>query len=346
VEAGESEPGTGEVPAGGISRFDSSSVYDGLAHTIATNALASAVAPIGEIAGAVYLAYAIGGDEPPAEGWNAVAPSFVDAGEHFVWYRISAPYFHDYLYKAKLTVSKAKNEWLVPPTAESKIADGTPAAVTAGSAKFGSVVVSYSGEGAAAPVKVGQYVAVFVVAETGNYDGISAEIPFEIKSPASSGGVEYETVEEAVQATNSQSPVTFAETPAIDNATHSVTPQGGQPIVVPDYYTLALDGNTVLFALNSAAVPEITSGQTEKGGFPAIDPDVGGSGQVGVGAKTREGLFYTLQLGASLSEMALPPNAVWVAGDGTVLQLSAPKPSPDCGFLRVVVSDFLPAGEK
>jgi len=435
VAEGETEPGMGTVPAGNVSRFDTTQIYDGLHHTLNTNALVDAVSPACQTIDGFSIAYVRGSStvSAPTEGWTSVAPSFTDAGEYVIWYKASAPGCMDFLHAAKVTIApytgvvvtvrgtcatnvytgaaqiasgytlesdvalydadasvsfagaatatrtnvgttqmnladtqfantngnftsvtfrildgeqtitKATNAWTVNPDVTSKIADGTAASVTFGAAKFGEVVVTYNGL-TAAPVKVGSYTATFTVAGTSDYEGLSEDVVFKIISPASSGGKEYETAEEAVQAATSESPVTFEETPVVNNTSHTITPKNGTSIKVADYYDIQLEGKTVTFTLNKAATPEVTSGTSEKGEtIPAFVMETDEPNKVGVGTTTREGLFYALEVGESLWDLAVPNGATWIQGTGCVIQLKAPKmgESPSCGFYRVVVKDVI-----
>ena len=101
------EPGDGEVPEGGLSKFDEAFVYDGEGHTIDTNALteAFAAALIGESA----VEYAAGGSQSPAtvsDAMNSIPPCFTNAGEYVVWYRVTNPNYEDFVHRAKVTITK------------------------------------------------------------------------------------------------------------------------------------------------------------------------------------------------------------------------------------------------
>ena len=101
------EPGDGEVPEGGLSKFDAAFVYDGEGHTIDTNALteAFAAAMIGESA----VEYAAGGSQSPAtvsDAMNSIPPCFTNAGEYVVWYRMTNPNYEDFVHRAKVTIAK------------------------------------------------------------------------------------------------------------------------------------------------------------------------------------------------------------------------------------------------
>ena len=101
------EPGDGEVPEGGLSKFDVAFVYDGAGHTINTNALQAAfgAALIGESA----VEYAAGGSKSPAtvsDAMNCVPPCFTNAGEYVVWYKVTNPNYEDFVHRAKVTIAK------------------------------------------------------------------------------------------------------------------------------------------------------------------------------------------------------------------------------------------------
>ena len=107
---GGGEPGEGDVPDGGLSKFDVAVVYDGTGHTIDTNALVVAfgAAWIGENT-VEYAAddgsAGIGGRGAPALPWGA-APAYTNAGEYVVWYRVTNPNYEDFVHAAKVTIAK------------------------------------------------------------------------------------------------------------------------------------------------------------------------------------------------------------------------------------------------
>ena len=102
---GTEEPGSGEVPTGGESKFDVTAMYDGEGHTIDTNALVAAfgAAMIGE--GAVAYAPEAAGGGAPALPWLAEAPVYTNVGEYVVWYKVSNPNYNDFMHAAKVTVT-------------------------------------------------------------------------------------------------------------------------------------------------------------------------------------------------------------------------------------------------
>ena len=106
---GNEEPGDGEVPQGGVSKFDASCVYDGKGHTIDTNALVAAFGSA--IVGASVIEYAIddgsvsGGVGHAALPWLETAPVYTNAGEYIVWYRVTNQNYEDFTHAAKLTIT-------------------------------------------------------------------------------------------------------------------------------------------------------------------------------------------------------------------------------------------------
>ena len=130
---GGGEPGVGDVPDGGLSKFDVAVVYDGAGHTIDTNALVVAfgAAMIGENT-VEYAAddgsAGIGGRGAPALPWGA-APVYTNASEYVVWYRVTNPNYEDFVHAAKVTI--AKRPVTVRSRSRTKPYDGMPLALTA-----------------------------------------------------------------------------------------------------------------------------------------------------------------------------------------------------------------------
>ena len=126
---GGGEPGEGDVPDGGLSKFDVAVVYDGAGHTIDTNALVVAfgTAMIGENT-VEYAAddgsAGIGGRGAPALPWGA-APAYTNAGEYVVWYRVTNPNYEDFVHAAKVTISK-RPVTLISGTKTDFVYDGQP----------------------------------------------------------------------------------------------------------------------------------------------------------------------------------------------------------------------------
>ena len=106
---GGDEPGNGEVPQGGESKFDATVMYDGEGHTIDTNALTAAfdAAMIGES----VVEYAL--DDGSGEGGHAgrvtlpwgTVPGYTNVGEYVVWYRVTNPNYEEFVHAAKLTIT-------------------------------------------------------------------------------------------------------------------------------------------------------------------------------------------------------------------------------------------------
>ena len=106
-DGGGGEPGSGEVPDGGLSKFDAVFVYDGEGHTINTNALQAAFGAV--MIGENTMEYAAGGSKAPATvsgAMNCIPPCFTNAGEYVVWYRVTNPNYEDFVHAAKVTVTK------------------------------------------------------------------------------------------------------------------------------------------------------------------------------------------------------------------------------------------------
>jgi len=110
--SGGEEPGTGEIPEGGISKFDATYVYDGQGHTIKTNELVAAAnaAVKGAVAMVTYgraVCPTPPSAEPPVDiEWVADAPSVTNSGEYVLWYQITAPNYSNYVHAAKVTIAR------------------------------------------------------------------------------------------------------------------------------------------------------------------------------------------------------------------------------------------------
>ena len=106
-DGGGGEPGSGEVPDGGLSKFDAVFVYDGEGHTINTNALQAAFGAV--MIGENTMEYAAGGSQSPAtvsDAMNSIPPCFTNAGEYVVWYRVTNLNYEDFVHAAKVTITK------------------------------------------------------------------------------------------------------------------------------------------------------------------------------------------------------------------------------------------------
>ena len=126
---GGGEPGEGDVPDGGLSKFDVTAMYDGEGHTIGTNALVTAFGAAMIGAGAVEYAAddgsaGIGGRGAPALPWGA-APAYTNAGEYVVWYRVTNPNYEDFVHAAKVTIEK-RPVTLTSGTKTDFVYDGQP----------------------------------------------------------------------------------------------------------------------------------------------------------------------------------------------------------------------------
>ncbi len=98
------EPGSGAAPGGGLSKFDAAAEYDGLGHAFDTNALAEALAATD--AGAYGVEYALdAGGSADAATWSAVPHLFTNVGEHTAWYRVTSPYYEDFVHAARVTIT-------------------------------------------------------------------------------------------------------------------------------------------------------------------------------------------------------------------------------------------------
>ena len=126
------EPGSGEVPTGGISKFDATAMYDGTGHTIDTNALFAAfgAAVRGEPFMVVYAVDAEG-------AWTANTPVFTNAGVYSVWYRVASANYEEFKHRAQVTIAP-RPVTLVSAGAE-KVYDGTPLRADAVRVKEGSL---------------------------------------------------------------------------------------------------------------------------------------------------------------------------------------------------------------
>lgn len=184
---GGNEPGDGEVPDGGESKFDASAIYDGKRHTIDTDALDAAFAAA--IVGDYSCMYARDLSQAPALPWEAAAPMFTNAGEYVVWYRVTSPNYEDFTHKAKVKIAPRDiaNATIAPiadvtyegvpveplPT----VADGDPSIISAS-----DYTVSYSGNGAPGEAAV-------ILTGKSNYTG-TTNVSFTILAPPASNFAE------------------------------------------------------------------------------------------------------------------------------------------------------------
>ncbi len=118
VPDGGEEPGAGDVPTGGKSKYDVTGMYDGEGHTINTNALEAVT-----LTGAVpTFEYALTADGE----WSSVAPVWTNVVATSVWYKISAPNYEPYVHEALVTITNrpvtltsASGSWAYDGTAHS-----------------------------------------------------------------------------------------------------------------------------------------------------------------------------------------------------------------------------------
>ena len=95
--SGGEEPGNGIVPQGGLSKFDTTVMYDGKAHTIDTNALLAVT-----LAGSTpVFSYALAEAGP----WQPMPFVYTNVCTTSFWYKISAVNYNDYIHEARLTIS-------------------------------------------------------------------------------------------------------------------------------------------------------------------------------------------------------------------------------------------------
>ena len=110
---GGDEPGSGEIPGDGLSKFDTSAMYDGAGHTVDTNALvetfAGALVDAGEAK--VYYGYAATGAATgvvQVDTWSEVPPVYTNAGEYVVWYRVMNPNYEDFTHRVRVTITRRR----------------------------------------------------------------------------------------------------------------------------------------------------------------------------------------------------------------------------------------------
>ena len=112
-DGGGGEPGSGEIPGDGLSKFDTSAMYDGAGHTVDTNALvetfAGALVDAGEAK--VYYGYASTGAATgvvQVDTWSEVPPVYTNAGEYVVWYRVTNPNYEDFTHRVRVTITRRR----------------------------------------------------------------------------------------------------------------------------------------------------------------------------------------------------------------------------------------------
>ena len=137
------------------------------------------------------------------------------------------------------------------------------------------------------------------------------------------GGTDYATLEEAVAAANSTTPMVFAVVPTVDNAAHTIAIADGTPVAVAEHYDLSLSETTVTLSLNEIVQPMpivFTEVRWNKGRMENISRR---------GFTTCRGFWYALGIGGVAK-------TGWIAGDGTPHYIEP----PDDGEYDVLVSDI------
>ena len=187
IPGGGEEPGAGEIPEGGLSKFDATYMYDGEGHTIKTNELVAAFAAA--CGGAVNVVYAVddgtgesGGLIEAALPWGATAPAITNAGSIVVWYKVTNPNYNDFVHQAKVTVTKramsavsVSDPGVIDYTGAAitpsvMVSDGSPSIV-----KSSDYAVSYADN-----VQPGTAKIILTATANGNYTGTKT-VPFTIR---------------------------------------------------------------------------------------------------------------------------------------------------------------------
>ena len=112
IGGGREEPGSDDVPDGGLSKFDAAHEYDGNGHTIDTAAIRAAFdsAMVGAGETRVGFGYAADGtvatEREQVADWREVAPVYTNAGEYDVWYRVTNQNYEDFVHAAKVTITR------------------------------------------------------------------------------------------------------------------------------------------------------------------------------------------------------------------------------------------------
>ena len=122
-------------PTGGLSKFDTTVMYDGKAHTIDTNALLAVT-----LSGSTpVFSYALAEAGP----WQSMSPLFTNVCVTSVWYKVSAANYEDFVHEARLTINprdiaNVTVEPIADVTFENNpitptpvVTDGTPSIITA-----------------------------------------------------------------------------------------------------------------------------------------------------------------------------------------------------------------------
>ena len=96
---GGEEPGGGEVPSGGISKFDVTVEYDGASHTVDSAAILAAFTAVND---GISVSYALTED---AVDWTAQPEAFVNVCETSIWYKVTLANYEDFVHAAKVTIT-------------------------------------------------------------------------------------------------------------------------------------------------------------------------------------------------------------------------------------------------
>ena len=183
IPGGGEEPGAGEIPEGGLSKFDATYMYDGEGHTIKTNELVAAfAAAMGDVFAVSYAVGESGGFIETALPWTDVAPVFTNAGSAVVWYKVTNPNYNDFVHAAKVTVTKramsavsVSDPGVIDYTGAAitpsvTVRDGSPSIV-----KASDYTVSYADN-----IQPGTARIILTATADGNYTGTKT-VPFTIR---------------------------------------------------------------------------------------------------------------------------------------------------------------------
>ena len=152
----------------GVTMADLVGVYDGVAHGVNVS--------VADGVEGVTIKYATAADGEFA----AAPPMLTNAGSMTVWCEISAPGYVTQTNSATITIIPAENRWMVEPSMSDWTVGEEPAVPNMGEAKFGEAGVSYGASGTSLPDVPGEYMATFVVPETGNYLELTKVVPFKV----------------------------------------------------------------------------------------------------------------------------------------------------------------------
>ncbi|MGN0846807.1 MAG: hypothetical protein ACI4RA_05420, partial [Kiritimatiellia bacterium] len=99
----------GQIPEGGLSKFDTAAVFDGAGHTLDTNRLVAAFAAA-MVGGETRVVYGLPerGDDMSVVApnvWREDVPVFTNACAEVVWYKVTNPNYADFVHAAKVTIA-------------------------------------------------------------------------------------------------------------------------------------------------------------------------------------------------------------------------------------------------